>query len=533
MAQGMEKRVREAFRRDKAQYTDAKRTLSRAQSAAASDDTPQEQKDQQEAVGRAASIDMAALEARTTELREFLDTRDYAHPRLQKLLEPYTSVAVNDGADDSDDPGDSLFVGLYEDGLVEEASGLRAEGEASTTRQSAGTSSTSKDAAGGNALNTAQSTSTRTYVQLPWCPTIVLDDDGSWVELRCKVCGGNTHPNGGGLLHGAEAMLRHLVKGHGCVPMPLGQVVRMCRMRRLGRSSVGAIWNGGATGMPYVDSVTINIETPEAIKARRGERPAGKMSTDEYYACVAFGWGKHPDNVVEAVPCVVKHPNGKWVELACPVCHGNGVHDGRRNWLQGPKGFYDHLYKSHGRVSKGLSLADIIEQCQVRELTEQELGYIRKGRLNRAGIEQVLVGVGDTASFQRQLDRTSTVGARLRALAPPKATKRKADVDVAKILGRDNAAGPAPPDTSAPHLPHAMPRPKSRRSPSDFNYKDHLPGAVAKKRRVAAPPQDHAGLALLEISRGDGDVPGAAEKPAHRAVRRGPWIEESASDSDG
>ncbi|TKA66375.1 hypothetical protein B0A55_09603 [Friedmanniomyces simplex] len=103
---------------------------------------------------------------------------------------------------------------------------------------------------------------------------------------------------------------------------------------------------------------------------------------------ISWGWTQLEENFVAASPCVVRHPNGTWFELACPICHGNSSSDRRRGFF-GVKGFYDHLSQGHGEPPKGVSVAEVIEWCQVRELTGGEVEALRSGSRDAVAIAPV------------------------------------------------------------------------------------------------------------------------------------------------
>ncbi|KAK0841362.1 hypothetical protein LTS02_016875 [Friedmanniomyces endolithicus] len=103
---------------------------------------------------------------------------------------------------------------------------------------------------------------------------------------------------------------------------------------------------------------------------------------------ISWGWTQLEENFVAASPCVVRHPNGKWFELACPICHGNLSSD-RGRGVFGVKGFHDHLSQGHGEPPKGVSVAEVIEWCQVRELTGGEVEALRSGSRDAVAITPV------------------------------------------------------------------------------------------------------------------------------------------------
>ncbi|KAK5708731.1 hypothetical protein LTR17_020441 [Elasticomyces elasticus] len=109
-----------------------------------------------------------------------------------------------------------------------------------------------------------------------------------------------------------------------------------------------------------------------------------------------WAFSQEPSNFITNIACVVKHPNGKWFELACPVCHGNRSSDRRRGFFSA-KGFYDHLRQGHGESSKGVKLPQIIERCQVRELSESEVEDVRK-----AGPDSIKSVATSTAVTQKK-----------------------------------------------------------------------------------------------------------------------------------
>ncbi|KAK5740233.1 hypothetical protein LTR17_004734 [Elasticomyces elasticus] len=109
-----------------------------------------------------------------------------------------------------------------------------------------------------------------------------------------------------------------------------------------------------------------------------------------------WAFSQEPSNFITNIACVVKHPNGKWFELACPVCHGNRSSDRRRGFFSA-KGFYDHLRQGHGESNKGVKLPQIIERCQVRELSESEVEDLRK-----AGPDSIKSVATSTAGTQKK-----------------------------------------------------------------------------------------------------------------------------------
>ncbi|KAK3644631.1 hypothetical protein LTR56_009569 [Elasticomyces elasticus] len=92
-----------------------------------------------------------------------------------------------------------------------------------------------------------------------------------------------------------------------------------------------------------------------------------------------WAFSQESSNFIVNIACVVKHPNGKW-----------------RGFFSA-KGFYDHLRQGHGESNKGVGLTQIIERCQVRELSESEVEDVRK-----AGPDSIKSVATSTAVTQKK-----------------------------------------------------------------------------------------------------------------------------------
>ncbi|KAK0362561.1 hypothetical protein LTR02_014685 [Friedmanniomyces endolithicus] len=295
-----------------------------------------------------ASIDTDAIKSSMHQLAHWLAADDKERPELESLLVPYVARTFNPDAPDT---------GLEPTPLILPSEQFTIAGA-------------------------------RAYASLPWCPTIILSSDAKeWVEIRCPVCMGNTSPDMDEQMLGVEAMLQHLIESHHCKPISKSQVVTLCQTRVVKMSAVRNICNQGDARKPYVKLTVSTAESPSAIAGRELE------GLTEEWSKVDWAWGKHPQNVISAAPHIVMHPVGRWFLLACPVCHGNSSAHGRMGFLGGPRGFYDHLRQGHGEAiqANNASLAAIIERCQVRELTRDEVMHLKSGSPDAIPIKAIQV----------------------------------------------------------------------------------------------------------------------------------------------
>ncbi|KAK3641791.1 hypothetical protein LTR56_011118 [Elasticomyces elasticus] len=121
-----------------------------------------------------------------------------------------------------------------------------------------------------------------------------------------------------------------------------------------------------------------------------------------------WAFSQEPENFITNIACVVRHPNGKWFELACPVCHGNRSSDRRRGFFSA-KGFYDHLRQGHGESNKGVGLLQIIERCQVRELSGSEVEELRNAGSDSSLIRSVATTTAITQKKSKAVGATRKV----------------------------------------------------------------------------------------------------------------------------
>ncbi|KAK5740235.1 hypothetical protein LTR17_004736 [Elasticomyces elasticus] len=299
------------------------------------------EKQRYDAVQRHVTRDRLAFKARMEQIAQRLVDSDENHPGLETILTPYASSKLED-----------------------------------TT---AGSFKPKQVSAEEFTLNGA-----RVYGSLPWCPTIVLtNDDNKWVEICCPVCGGNASDTGE-LMLGLEAMHNHLTVGHSCKPMSMSQVVELCKMRTVKISAVRNICAQGDAGAPYIDVVVAKSD----IASKASEENLRSLSMK--WSHVGWGWSKHPENFIAAIPCIVRHPAGGWYVLQCPICRGNASACGTKGFFSGPNAFHDHIRKDHEKVIIG-TVAATIAICQVHELTSEEVKELRAGSRSALVIEPVPV----------------------------------------------------------------------------------------------------------------------------------------------
>ena len=509
----MTKRIRHALRRLERHQSQVQHTLVFDEGQLNTPGYAKERYEYYQASHDSALVDEAAIKLRVTELEQILAERDFTNEKLRKLLVPYGKFAGKKcrararalpavivtiaeltgtaecnpltGDDYSDDSDDSINKEDEEDKRDGEATEAWINTEPLQVDHSAVeefpthasmTTAISTQVIGGNTLDSKPA---RVYTQLPMCTTIVLNYDGTWVELRCRACSGNASPRTRALLRGAEGVLEHWVKDHGFEPVPLWQVVDVSKVREVSLDEIKEICNGGRAGMPYVDSVIVEVETAQAIELRKGEVDG----RDDSYDAVPWAWSKHHTHSVAGAPCVVKHPNGKWYLLACPKCQGNSTNEETPRWFDGAKAFYQHLHHAHSGIAKDASLALTIETCQIRELNEREVESLRQGYLDVVGVAQFPV----LAGLKNPSDK-HPAGA-------IKVSKRKHEDDGALVKGHSSGGRLSSSETQEEFLARTVadPRLEEQYPRGSFNFRDHLPGTVEKKRKVADSPHGGAG----------------------------------------
>ncbi|KAK4891932.1 hypothetical protein LTR27_009456 [Elasticomyces elasticus] len=243
-------------------------------------------------------------------------------------------------------------------------------------------------------------TGARIYAYLPWCSTIVLNVDDKWVELRCPACKGNTDLDTGKLMLGISGMHDHLTSDHEYQPLLAPQIITLCKVREVSFSAVNNISKFKEARMPYIEMVTAQSNTSGAETASAS---TSVQNTSGDLNMISWAWGSRPENIIKSVPCIVRHPNGRWFVLECPVCHGNASSRGTHGFFNGPKAFYDHLLQGHHKSRSIVnSLVGTIELCQVRELTLGEIDSLQHGNPDAIVIPVVQVSNMSRPTFGAQ-----------------------------------------------------------------------------------------------------------------------------------
>ncbi|SMQ54113.1 unnamed protein product [Zymoseptoria tritici ST99CH_3D7] len=115
----------------------------------------------------------------------------------------------------------------------------------------------------------ASKRSKRAPEYLPACPTIVKTDEGTWVELRCSVCNGNTEPQKGQFYKGPAGLQKHLQTNHQQKVTRADVIVR-CMHRAVSDGEVEKIESGEVE----VERV-VGVGQGKATSGRKGKAAGG------------------------------------------------------------------------------------------------------------------------------------------------------------------------------------------------------------------------------------------------------------------
>jgi hypothetical protein len=123
-----------------------------------------------------------------------------------------------------------------------------------------------------------------------------------------------------------------------------------------------ALWALDPANLPQIHYVDSGSESDDSeIKSEGGEDPDSdndddgcdikyieNFSRDRYEGRMAMA---SPYARLEGLSCIVKHPEGHWVVLLCPICSGNSRRrDGGDHFLSGAEGFLEHYKQAHSQV---------------------------------------------------------------------------------------------------------------------------------------------------------------------------------------
>lgn len=208
---------------------------------------------------------------------------------------------------------------------------------------------------------------------LPLCPVIVKHENGTWVELQCPECHGNMSPHLNDFIKGPKGFLTHIKKSHDYPVHGWKETIAHCTLREVPIDEVKKILKGKKKDMPFVKMIPVESETNVLAKQKKE-----RTQTASDWAFV-----KNPVNYISHISCILRHPDGHYVEIACLGCGGNFVPGKGKYLAYGLKGFWDHMAHSHdplhGRMPGGPR--KIIEACKVRDVSDEEVEKMKKGQL--------------------------------------------------------------------------------------------------------------------------------------------------------
>jgi hypothetical protein len=237
-------------------------------------------------------------------------------------------------------------------------------------------------------------------------PTIIKLKDGSFVELRCDMCNGNSSGAHQTMNKGVRGFQSHFRQIHDD-KSGIETTLQRCTHRVVTAQEVEQIITGASKidlvacktkvsvrfGVEYVGqaetgsiSVSRGGHTVESLAAaamltaRTISRPP-KSSTPK----AVKQPGRTRDislpslaNCLVVVKATYEDGSEKYHELRCDVCHGNGSF-GSGKLLEGIKGFKAHYRQIH---KEKLRTAEILQRCSHREVPLLEVQAIQGGNVN-------------------------------------------------------------------------------------------------------------------------------------------------------
>ncbi|KAF1344191.1 hypothetical protein BDV97DRAFT_77000 [Delphinella strobiligena] len=262
----------------------------------------------------------------------------------------------------------------------------------------------------------------RIWDYLPNASSVVLTPNG-WIEIECPICHGNTTmPKAGpiSLLKGIAGVKQHLERSHNDKTHRTNEeLVQLCKLRDVPdaevhelmqsttkksqiakrRSTLGVekplphqIASIDPNGTPVPTLASILAVTPTSMKIREDKKREPLVNQRSPLLPTPMtnthGYGKNPNlaehergtsapelrgykigNHVRKASTIVLTKSGKWVELRCYICNGNGFRS-TKNLALGVAGFKRHIKRDHDIT---LSNEDVILGCAMREVEEAEV----------------------------------------------------------------------------------------------------------------------------------------------------------------
>lgn len=262
-------------------------------------------------------------------------------------------------------------------------------------------------------------------------PTIVKLKDGSYVELRCDLCGGNTSWAHNTVMSGVRGFLTHFRLMHS-TNLKVQEVVQRCKYRDvpaeevdriikgehkieliyceskanlksdtvyIGQSAVGSggLPKRGARTVEALDAVRVknDTDTNDANKLKRKHATKPKDSTTHNTTPSTPTPSKptqppkrdhsapHLSNCPTIVRTLLSNPTqaststeATYIELRCSLCGGNGSFSSGK-LLYGIKGFKAHYREIH---KEHLSTDKVLSRCRYREVPVEEVKAIQEGK---------------------------------------------------------------------------------------------------------------------------------------------------------
>ena len=226
-------------------------------------------------------------------------------------------------------------------------------------------------------------------------PTIIKLKDGSYIELRCDRCGGNSSWAHEHFINGLRGLQSHLRQVHQDQPK-LDWLLQRCKYRDVSAEEVEKIITGEikvesiscqstaniGMGTEYVGGPPVKKPAKVASDTPAADNLADIATTNKEDSPVRRSTyqpeTKYLDNChVVVQPASAKGDNG-FIELRCDICRGNGSY-GSGKLLSGVRGFKMHFQQIH---KESLSTAEVLQRCRYRDVPPQEVREIKTGNVS-------------------------------------------------------------------------------------------------------------------------------------------------------
>ncbi|GAB7326502.1 hypothetical protein MBLNU13_g10495t1 [Cladosporium sp. NU13] len=247
--------------------------------------------------------------------------------------------------------------------------------------------------------------------------TIIKLEDGTFVELRCDICQGNSSWAYHKFNSGVRGFQSHFRQIHD-VKTSAETVLQRCTHRVVSSQEVEQLISGDSkipfisskqkvdveSGKDYIgNTATVGPVTKSRvgntveILAAAGQTQAATSATPKKTKKNNDGQCTGPaaatprtsnrvrdvtapclSNCLVVVKTTAEDGTDKYHELRCDFCGGNGSY-GSGKLLEGVKGFKAHFRQIH---HEQLLTADVLRRCSFRELPIQEVHEIQSGNVN-------------------------------------------------------------------------------------------------------------------------------------------------------